>query len=97
MDDGALEVTVENGPNVNEVKEQPDDEEQRYWFSCSLHRIAGVDFAWFAGVGRGGCTSACGRDDRNESERNDWPSFRSDDCLPTEVTQDGSRALLREQ
>ena len=41
MDDGAFEVTVENGSDVNKVEEQPDDEEPRYWFGCSLHRIAG--------------------------------------------------------
>ena len=40
MDDGAFEVTVENGSDVNKVKEQPDDEQPRYWFGCSLHRIA---------------------------------------------------------
>ena len=44
MDDGALEVTVENGSDVNEVEEQPDDEESRDWFGCCLHSIAGVRF-----------------------------------------------------
>jgi len=42
MNDGALEVTVENGSDVNEVEEQPDDEESRYWFGCRRHSIAGV-------------------------------------------------------
>jgi len=41
MDDGALEITIENGSDVNKVEEQPDDEEPRYWFSCSFHCIAG--------------------------------------------------------
>lgn len=40
MDDGALEITIENGSDVNKVEEQPDDEEPRYWLSCSFHRIA---------------------------------------------------------
>lgn len=40
MDDGAFEVTVENGSDVNKVEEQPDDEQPRDWFRCSLHRIA---------------------------------------------------------
>ena len=44
MDDGALEVTVENCPDVDEVEEQPNDEEPRYWFGCRLHSIAGVRF-----------------------------------------------------
>ena len=60
MDDGALEVTVENGSDVNEVEEQPDDEEPRDWLGCCLHSIAGVRFRevrWR----RGG--SACGGDD----------------------------------
>ena len=51
MDDGAFEVAVENGSNVNEVEEQPDDEESRYWFSCGLHSIARGRFVRCAGGG----------------------------------------------
>lgn len=52
MDDRAFEVTVENGSDVNEMEEQPNDEEPRYWPVCSLHRITGGsrwDFVSFAG------------------------------------------------
>lgn len=52
MDDRTLEVAVENGSDVNEMEEQPYDEELRYWFVCSLHRIARDNrerFALFAG------------------------------------------------
>ena len=49
MDDGTFEVAVENSSDVDEVEEQPDDEESRYWFSCCLHRIAVVGFRVFAG------------------------------------------------
>lgn len=41
MDDGALKVAVENGPDINKVEEQPCDQESRYWFGCRFHRIAG--------------------------------------------------------
>jgi len=40
MDDRAFKVTVEDGSDVNEVEEQPDDEEPRYWLVCRFHRIA---------------------------------------------------------
>ena len=53
MDDRALEVAVENGSDVNEVEEQPDDKKPRYWFGCCLHSIAGVRFRVSAGEGVG--------------------------------------------
>ena len=49
MDDGAFKVTVENSSDVNEMEEQPDDEESRYWFGCRLHCIVVVGFRVFAG------------------------------------------------
>jgi len=57
MDDGALEVAVENGSDVNEVEEQPDDEEPHDWFGCCPHSIAGVRIRAVRWRGGG---SACG-------------------------------------
>jgi hypothetical protein len=71
MDDGAFEVTVEDRSDVNEVEEQPDDKESRYWFGCRPHRIVGVRVC--AACWRGGCErllSEVIEFGRNVSERN---------------------------
>jgi hypothetical protein len=41
MDDGTFKIAVEDGSDVNEVEEQPDEEESCYWFGGRFHRIAG--------------------------------------------------------
>jgi len=87
MDDGALEVTVENGSDVNEVEEQPDDEESRDWFGCCLHSIAGVRFRvvrW-----RRGRAPVAGSDwvRKKRVESNDPRS----NVAKAGITQDGTR------
>ena len=49
MDDRTFELAVENSSDVDEVEEQPDYEESRYWFSCCFHRIAVAGVRVFAG------------------------------------------------
>ena len=87
MDNGALEVTVENGSDINEVEEQPDDEESCYWFGCCLHSIAGERFRGVRWRRGGSARDGDGWVRKKRVESNDPGS----DVTGTGITQDGMR------